>query len=175
MNHPDRPRCQTQFYASIREGQYDAWDSIVRKPLEGLVSADSVRTVIDLYCGNGVMTAAALSVFSECTVHAVDFYDGVLAPPLQKDPRVIFHQGLVADVLAAGAVPPSDLVIMGFAGRTHGMTEETILFLRAAVDGLLLTYGDNAFVEVRSYFLDHFSLLRHDYDHDPLAAVYVGR
>ena len=136
------------------------------------IEIEGVQTVLDLYCGNGMLTLGSIALFKHAIIHAVDVHD-VLVPDAISHPRVVFHKGWVTDMLESGALPVSDIVLMSFANSYHGFTAENISLLSAHVGGVLLTIGDNANIEKQPWFLDSFRCVADIPNH--LAANWVSR
>lgn len=136
----------------------------LRKIVEELrLPPSTIKTVTILGAGRGTEVKAALEVFSQTTIHAIDFHD-LLPPPLKADSRVAFHQGLFIEVLKSSTIPPADITLCKFMGRHHGFDPTNIALLQKAVgDGFLIMGGDNNFLEMRPYFRDSFALVK-DFD-----------
>jgi predicted rRNA methylase YqxC with S4 and FtsJ domains len=133
------------------------WHWYLEEILEG-VPPIKVETALDLYTGTGIFAAGMLYLYRACTVHAVDFHANVLSDCLQNDPRVIFHQGLVSEMLLSGQLPPADLVGISYANRLHGLNEVSIEALKHLTRGYLVTQGDNYGLEREPYFQRAFKL-----------------
>lgn len=155
---PEReiPRSQ-QSFSDLTLSRADTYAFALKKRLLE-IQPESVKIVTDLYCGNGVLTIGAIELFPHAQIHAVDYHD-VLVPDAKKHSRVTFHQGWVDGVLASGAIPKSDVVLMSFASRHHGFTEQNISLLSSIVGNVLLTMGDNAGLENEPWFRERFQFI----------------
>lgn len=119
------------------------------------IPIDSVHTVLDLYCGNGRLTLGSIILYTHAQIHAVDYHN-VLVHDAIHHPRVTFHQGWVTEVLKSDDIPKADIVLMSYASRHHGFTEENISLLASHVKGVLFTVGDNDDIEHERWFQNHF-------------------
>jgi trans-aconitate methyltransferase len=117
---------------------------------------ERVKVILDLYCGNGILTLGSLLAFPNAIIHALDYHP-VLVEDAKTHARVTFHQGLVTDVLASDALPHADIVLVSFASRHHGFTADNIALLSSHTKQFLLTTGDNAGLEQEFWFRDVFN------------------
>ncbi len=157
MTTSEIPRRQTHFFHEFNGNDFERYGTILKNMLKEIPKPQHVSTVLDLYCGNGVLTAGALHVFPESTVHCVDIHNNVLSPTLAGDPRVVFHQGWVSEQLKTpGGLPKAELVIIGNAGRLYGLENEDFDALKRHVNGYLLTLGDNMGMESQEAFRRNF-------------------
>ena len=123
-----------------------------------------VQNAIDLYCGHGIWTAAEASLFTNAHVHAVD-YRNTLTPFLHINPRIMFHQGLVVDVIASGALPEAEFVSISFAQERHGFNPSNIHLLHKIAKGYVYTAGDNLDnpLAYEKFFQNSFKLIKYDF------------
>lgn len=160
MEQREMPRPQSSF-TNIDKIGVEVHTFMLKRLLDGVdLNPETVKTVTDLYCGNGVLVAGEIGYFPHATIHAIDVYDDILAPYVQKNRRVQFHQGWVSDLLAARTIPQSDFVSISFASRHHGLDALGVQFLKKIVGGYLLTIGDNGGLEEESYFQDAFQRVK---------------
>ena len=158
MNQKEEPRAQFAFGDVTLSTSYSYQFFLEKRFQQVDLNFERVETVLDLFCGNGILTLGSVLAFPNAEIHAVD-YHAVLVPDAQTHERITFHQGWVTDVLESGALPSADIVIVSFASRQHGFTEENIAILASHTRQFLLTTGDNAGLEQESWFHDvfHFS------------------
>ena len=155
------PRRQDDFLNISQRDIDDNYAIMLLRLFEGIpISPEKVKTAIDLYCGNGVMAAAALGYFPNATVHTVDVHDGILAPYLQQQQRIQFHQGLAGDILLSDLLPPAEFVSISEATSRYGLTELHKDPLKKLVRGHLLTIGDNGDLENSKWFRDAFKPIK---------------
>lgn len=156
MDSKEVPRGQFIFGDVTLDTSY-SYQLFLKKRFERVsLNFANVGTVLDLFCGNGILTLGSVLAFPYAEVHAVDYHP-VLVKDAQTHERVIFHQGFVTDVLASGTLPCSDIVIVSFASRHHGFTGENIALLSSHTSQFLLTTGDNAGLEQKPWFLNVFN------------------
>lgn len=155
MNLKEEPRAQFAFGDVTLDTAY-SYQLFLKKRFEQVsLNFDNVKTVLDLFCGNGILTLGSVLAFPYAEVHAVDYHP-VLVDDARTHERVIFHQGLVTDVLSSGTLPCSDIVIVSFASRHHGFTDKNIALLSSHTRQFLFTTGDNAGLEQESWFRNVF-------------------
>lgn len=153
------PRVQDIFFVELIE-KGSGYEFFLNNIINNVgIDRESIERAIDLGPGRGQGVHALLECFPGATVHAVDYHD-ILITPLLNDPRVEFHQGFFTDVLKTGVVPTADLVLLLYASRHHGFTEENIDLLTNIVEkGYLVTLGDNDNLETKSWFKKEFELI----------------
>jgi hypothetical protein len=171
MAEQELPRPQTSF-RDLDLSKGETYAMFLQKRLPEGMPLNAVKTVTDLYCGNGILTIGSIALFSKATINAVD-YHRVLVPDAIAHPRVKFYQGWVSDVLATGKLAKTDVMIMSFASRHHGFTAENIHLLSDNLQGVLLTLGDNGGIEAEPWFRERFKVFSSDSMDD--SAVWVVR
>lgn len=123
------------------------------------IKSDTIGCVAELGAGRGISTKALLDQFPKATIHTIDYWD-ILPPEIKSDPRVVFHQGFLTDVLASLPELHPDLTILRFIGFRHGFNAENINCLRQFVGaGILVVQGDSDWLEYNSWFRDAFALV----------------
>ena len=156
MGYKEEPRAQFGF-GDVTLNTSCSYQLFLEKRFQQVdLDFERIETVLDLFCGNGILTLGSLLAFPNAEIHAVD-YHSVLVDDARTHERVTFHQGWVTEILASDAVPTADIVIVSFASRHHGFTEENIALLSSHTRQFLLTTGDNAGLEQKPWFRGVFN------------------
>ena len=157
MSEREAPRAQTAFADATLQNS-SAFQHYLERIFASVdLDVGDIKTVLDLYCGNGLLTLGSVLAFPHAEVHAVD-YHSVLVADARTHKRVIFHQGFVTDLLALGELPDYDIVIISDASRHHGFTAKSISLLLSHTQQFLYTTGDNDSLEQEQWFRDVFDL-----------------
>ena len=138
MSEREAPRAQTAFADATLQNS-SAFQHYLERIFASVdLDVGDIKTVLDLYCGNGLLTLGSVLAFPHAEVHAVD-YHSVLVADARTHKRVIFHQGFVTDLLALGELPDSDIVIISDASRHHGFTAKSISLLLFLLKTVIIT------------------------------------
>lgn len=173
MNDKELPRVQYHF-KDINALSVEIYTFTIQKLMRDLpFNPTAIRTAIDLYCGNGVFVAGELGYLPKATIHAVDIHENILAPYLQKQKRVKFHQGWVSEILFSDQLPKADFISISFASRHHGLNNMSASKLQKLTAGYLVTVGDNAGLEQEPYFRELFTMVKSIPDY--FAAVWKAK
>ncbi len=160
----ESPRPQHSF-GDVGLKQADAYEFFLHRSFEQVgLQFDTVKTVLDLYCGNGTLTLGSILCFPNAQIHAIDIHK-VLVPDAVNHPRVTFHKGWLPETLSKKSIPCADIVLMSYAGRLHGFNELNISLLSSHVGKYLFTVGDNYDIEGEPWFRGKFDCLMTDRDH----------
>lgn len=121
------------------------------------VDVNTITKVAELGCGKGAIVLAALKVYPNAYIQAVDFHD-LLEPSIKHNSRVTFHQNAIINILETNELDHLDALILRGTRDHHGLNKENIQLLKSPLksDGLLITDADNGDIEEQEWFKKQF-------------------